>query len=115
MAALKEMLDEANSKLNALKDELNQVNRRIEEQAIEAKAPARPRPASFYRYDFDDFFDDNNESTTPPPCYETTSIVSDIMAIIRLDWFYVSMIWKLRLTIKFAFAMSLNESYMLIK
>lgn len=80
MAALKEMLDEANSKLNALKDELNQVNRRIEEQAREAKAPARPRPASFYRYDFDDFFDDNNESTTPPPCYETTSIVSDIMA-----------------------------------
>lgn len=62
------------------KNELNQVNRRIEEQAREAKAPARPRPASLYRYDFDDFFDDNNESTTPPPCYETTSIVSDIMA-----------------------------------
>lgn len=80
MAALKEMLDEANSKLNALKDELNQVNRRIEEQAREAKAPARPRPASFYRYDFDDFFNDNDESTTPPPCYETTSIVLDIMA-----------------------------------
>lgn len=80
MAALKEMLDETENKLDTLKNELNQVNKRIEEQAIEAKAPARPRPASFYRYDFDGFFDDNNESTTRPPCYETTSIVLDIMA-----------------------------------